>query len=182
MTIRRLTAYLPLAAVVGAGVHVAGAGFAHAPGGERAVPFLGTLAASLAFTLAAIFLAGAIGTLRPSIATKRSRVQGVASTLALAVAGTAVFAAIEALEGHLPLGGAMRALAASFPLAALVLAVSQRAALSMVRAGARFKAAAFASVAIAAPPFRLPTRRHRVLARHRYLATATRGRAPPVAF
>ncbi|MBD5635288.1 MAG: hypothetical protein IAI49_12495, partial [Candidatus Eremiobacteraeota bacterium] len=136
MSIRRLSAYVPPAVLVGAGVHVAASGFEHVPGGQRAGALFALLAAAIVFALGAAFLAGAAGRLPLSIATGQRRVYGI---LTLALAGTAAYALIEAMEGHIGLGGLTRALLASFPLAALVLAVSRRAEAAAVEAGSCFR-------------------------------------------
>ena len=176
MTIRKLAAHLPLAVLVGAVVHVAAAGGDHAPGGHNSFALLASLSVALVLALGSAFFGGVLGTFRRSIATRRDLVYG---TLALALAGTGSYALIELLEGHVGSGGALRALAASFPVAALVVALSRKAARVAEAAGSRFAAwrprnSGHRTVT------RVAAQRRRRFAYRRLGAETRRGRAPPV--
>jgi hypothetical protein len=189
MTLRKLSAFLPLALLVGALVHVAGSGFGHAPGGRFAGAFFVLLGATLLATLATVFVAAARAALRgrtlaapiawaPSdIATARSSVKSVAG---LALAGTAAYLALELCEGHAGLGGALRALVASVPIATLVAVLARRAERAAALAGSACAAALVAAQrpALAAPV--LLTERRRSFRLDRGRARACRGRAPPL--
>lgn len=188
MTLRKLSAFLPWALLVGALVHAAGSGFGHAPGGRFALELLGLLGATVLATLATVFVAALLATLRtragsprsawaPSdIATGRSSVKSIAG---LALAGTAAYLALELLEGHASLGGGLRALLASVPVAALVALLSCRAERAAGRAGTACAAALGpADRPASIRPIVLPERRPSFPLR-RVTARARRGRAPP---
>ncbi len=177
MTIRKLAAYAPLALLVGALVHVAAAGVEHAPGGRNALPLLVGLGAALGLCLAASFCDGAFGSFRRRIATRRQTVVG---TVALALAGIGSYAVIELLEGHTGLGGAIRALAAAIPAAALVLALARRANRAAAEAGTRLAGALAPVPSRGAGAQRIPASRRRTFARRRRGADARRGRSPPL--
>jgi hypothetical protein len=177
MTIRKLAGHASLAVLVGALVHVAAAGVEHAPGGSNALPLLVGLCAVLGLCLAASFRDGALGSFRRRVATRR---QAVTGTVALALAGIGSYAVIELLEGHAGSGGALRALAAAFPVAALVLALARRASHAAADAGSRL-AGAFAPVpSRGAPAARIPASRRRTFSRRRRGADARCGRSPPL--
>jgi len=177
MTIRKLAAYAPLAVLVGALVHVAAAGVEHAPGGPNALPLLVGLGAALGLCLAASFCDGAFGSFRRSVATRR---QAVFGTLALALAGIGSYALIELAEGHAGTAGALRALAAALPAAALVLALARRATRAAAGAGLRLAAAQDRVPSRGAGVGRVPASRYRTFARRRRGAGVRSGRAPPL--
>ncbi len=175
MTLRKLSAFAPLAVLVGSAIHVAVAGFDHAPGGGAAFEISGWVVLALGLALSAAFFAGATGSARSSVATKAGHAYG---SLVLALGGTAVYAALEVLEGHLHAGGALRALAVSLPIAALVLAIARRAGGCATVAGARF-AATLRSRRLPAACRVAGFRRRTLVPRH-VGADARRGRAPPL--
>jgi len=189
MTLRKLSAFLPSALLVGALVHVTGSGFGHAPGGRFAAAFLVLLGATLVATLTTAFIAAALAALRRrtaaaskafgprDITTARSNVKSIAS---LAVAGTAAYLALELCEGHAGLGGGLRALFASIPIAALVALLARRAERAAARAGSACAAALVAADRAAFAEPILLTERRRSLRLDRGRARASRGRAPPV--
>jgi len=177
MSLRRLPVAALLAAVVAVLAHVAGAGFDHAPGAARAPGLLGSLGAALALALLGAFFAGALRGVRPAIATHRIRGKTLAG---LAAGGFAGFVAIEALEGHLALGGALRALAAVVPAALLVLLTARALRRSAGRAGAWFASFARSRGAAGAALVASPGRR-RLAAPDSPGRSGARGRAPPFA-
>jgi hypothetical protein len=189
MTLRKLSAFLPLALLVGVLVHVAGSGFGHAPGGRFAPTLLGWLGATLLAAPAAVFAAAVLATLRrrtvgpqsawaPShIATARSSVKSIAS---LALAGTAAYLALELLEGHAGLGGSLRALFASVPVAALVTMMARRAERAAAWAGSACAAALTPAFRPALTPPIILLRPRRSFRLGRAGARVSRGRAPPL--
>jgi hypothetical protein len=178
MTFRKLAAYAPLAMLVGAILHVAAAGFEHAPGRSSA-PFLAlAIGGALSLALVAAFCRGALsrglGGLPQSIATKADLAYG---TVALALAGSGSYALIELLEGHVGSGGTLRALVASLPVAGLVLALWRRATHAAEAAGSRFSATRAVQ---SRGPLHIPTRRRRATANRRLGDGTRRGRSPPL--
>jgi hypothetical protein len=178
MTFRKLAAYVPLAVLVGAILHVAATGFEHAPGRSSAPLLALAIGGALSLALVAAFCCGAlsrgIGGLPQSIATKGDLAYG---TVALAMAGTGSYALIELLEGHVGATGAMRALLASLPVAAFVLELWRRATHAAEAAGTRLLAA---SPVLAHGPLHVPTRRRRTTACRRLGDGSRRGRSPPL--
>jgi hypothetical protein len=134
MRLGKLAAGVPAALLVGVMVHIAAAGFDHIPGGRSAVPLAVGVTIALLLSLAVAFGRGAFGGVYRSIATSGELAY---ATVALGFAGTASYFAIELLEGHTVTSGALRALAASFPAAILVLAVFRRARRAAANAGMR---------------------------------------------
>jgi hypothetical protein len=177
MTIRKLAAYASLALLVGALVHIAAAGVGHAPGGRNAFPLLLGLCAALGLCLTASFCDGAFGSFRRRVTTWR---QAVVGTVALALAGIGSYAVIELLEGHVGLGGTLRALAAAFPAAALVLALARRATRAAADAGTRLAGALAPVPSRGLSATRIPASRRRTFARRRRGAGARCGRSPPL--
>jgi len=176
MSLRRLPGAALLAALVAVLAHVAGAGFDHAPGAAHAPDLLGSLGAALALAVLATFFGGAFRGVRPSIATSTG---GGKSLLGLAAGGFAGFLAIELLEGHLALGGALRALGAVLPAALAVMLAAGRIGRAAGLAGARF--ASFARSrggAVAAALTSLG--RARLAAADFPGCSRARGRAPPL--
>jgi hypothetical protein len=163
--------------LVGAGAHVAATGIDHGPGGAHATELLLGLAVALGLALAGAFTAGVFGTLPPAIATKGRRRYGA---LQLALAGTLAYILIELAEGH-ALGSAalLRALAASLPLAALVLTIARRGAAAAAGAGARFAQGAAGAQALLPSFDGRASRRHGPAPRRPDLSPE-RGRAPPL--
>ena len=175
MTLRRLPAAAILALLVAVLAHVAGVGFDHAPGSAHAAALLGTLGVSLFFALAAAFCGGALRGRGPSIATTAA--SGY-SALGLAAGGFAGYALIELFEGHLTLGGALRALVAVVPVALGVAFAARTIAAAAQRAGARFAGFVRVRGRRAAP--RHPAHgRSRLRAVSAFARRASRGRAPP---
>jgi hypothetical protein len=136
MRLGKLAAGVPAALLVGVMVHIAAAGFDHAPGGRSAVPLAVGLTVALLLSLAVAFGRGAGGSVYRSIATPGELAY---ATLALGLAGTASYLAIEFLEGHTGAGEALRALTASFPAAILVLTLLRRARRAAANAGTRLR-------------------------------------------
>jgi hypothetical protein len=178
MTFRKLAAYAPLAMLVGAILHVAATGFEHAPGRSSAPLLALAIGGALALALVGAFCRGAgsrgLGGLPQSIATEGDLVYG---TIALALAGTGSYALIELLEGHVGITGAMRALLASLPVAALVLALWRRASRAAEVAGSRLSAP---RAVLAHGPLHVPTRRRRASASRSLGDGTRRGRSPPL--
>ena len=142
MTLRRLPAALALSALVAVLVHLAAFGLEHAPGRSQAPVLLGMVAAGLVLAALVSFFEFAFGraaggSLRPAspIATT---IAPVYAALGLASAGFCAFALIELAEGHLSLGGVLRALAAAAPVAALVLFAAGRFRRVLEQAGGLF--------------------------------------------
>jgi hypothetical protein len=178
MTFRKLAAYVPLAMLVGAILHVAATGFEHAPGRSSAPLLALAIGGALSLALVAAFCRGSrspgLGVLPTSIATKGDLAYG---TVALALAGTGSYALIEFLEGHMGATGAMRALLASLPVAALVHELWRRITHAAEDAGTRlFAARAF----LARGPLHVPSRRRRTIACRRLAGATRRGRSPPL--
>jgi len=180
MTFRKLAAYVPLAMFVGAILHVAAAGFEHAPGRSNAPLLALGIGGALALALLAAFCRGALSRsfagLPQSIATKGDLAYG---TVALALAGTGSYALIELLEGHVGSAGALRALLASLPVAALVLELWRRVTQAAESAGTRL---ASARAVVARGPLHVPRRRRRTTACRRLGDETRRGRSPPLLF
>jgi len=178
MTFRKLAAYVPLAMLVGAILHVAATGFEHAPGRDNAPLLALGIGGTLSLALVAAFrrggLRGQLGGRPQSIATKGDLVYG---TVALALAGTGSYALIEFLEGHVGTIGAVRALLASLPVAALVLDVWRRVSNAAEAAGTRLAAV---RAVLARGPLHVPTRRRRTIALRRLGDGSRRGRSPPL--
>jgi hypothetical protein len=178
MTFRKLAAYVPLAMLVGAILHVAATGFEHAPGRSNAPLLALGIGGALSLALVAAFCRGAlwggIAALPRSIATKGDLAYG---NVALALAGTGSYALIELLEGHVGTTGAVRALLASLPVAALVLELWRRVSDAAEAAGTRLSAA---RPVLGRGPFHVPNRRHRTTAARRFGEGARRGRSPPL--
>jgi hypothetical protein len=178
MTFRKLVAYAPLAMLVGAILHVAAAGFEHAPGRSNAPLLTLAIGGALSLALVAAFCRGALshglGALPDSIATTG----GLAyRTVALALAGTGSYVLVELLEGHVGATGATRALLASLPVAALVLELWRRATHAAEAAGTRLSAA---RPVLAHGLLHVPTRRRRTTACRRLGDGSRRGRSPPL--
>jgi hypothetical protein len=183
MTLRKLSAFVPSALVVAVGAHVAAAGIGHAPGGDRAGNLIAWTGAWLAVGLFGAFLSGLLGIeaspsagSRRSIATRRRRGYGV---VALGLAGTAAYAAVEVAEGHLAAGGVLRALVASFPLATVVAALARAAGSVAVRAGSRLGRLVERAVRRGEAPVQR-FRRARPVACVRLTLFSGGGRAPPL--
>jgi hypothetical protein len=184
MTIRKLSAFVPSAMVVALGAHVAAAGLGHAPGGDRAGTLIAWIGAWLAMGLSTRFLSGLLrldaavaGAASPqTIATKRRRAYRV---VALAIGGTAAYAAVELAEGHLAAGGLVRALVAAFPLATVVAALTRAAGSAAARAGSRLGRFAERQFSSADAPFE-PARNVRSFVRTRLGLFRGGGRAPPL--
>jgi len=174
MTLRRLPASLALAALVGVLAHLAAFGFEHAPGGAGAPKLLGSLLAALALAGLLAFLGAALGRAPKAIATKVPRAYGVA---ALAAGGFASYGLIELAEGHLGLGGALRALLAVAPIAAIVGGVAAKIGSVAERAGAALAAFAASAGDAAGAVFLCPE--PAFAARLRHARGTPRGRAPP---
>lgn len=175
MPLRRLVLGVPLASLVAVLAHVAGFGYAHAPGGDHATALLSAVAAALVALLAAGFVRAAVAGAPEPIATNGA---GNKSALALAARAAVAFAAIEIAEGHSILAG-VRPLLALVPLAFLVAAVTRRAAGFARRAGARVAAVYLRrlrarSMATFVERMRARVRAYDIVARH-----VARGRAPP---
>ena len=184
MGLRRLLAASPLAVVVAVAAHVAGFGSSHALGGA-----LGVDIARLALIWLGLVAAGgllwAAAWARPaSLPTLASRLLAplpgggrfTALAATIAVGGTAVFTALEALEGHpgLPTLASLLALAvAALMLSALV----QLAARAIAGLGLTLATLADACVNLAAPVRVIPARAR--IARPNPAALLRRGRAPP---
>jgi len=178
MTFRKLVAFVPLAMLVGAILHVAATGFEHAPGRSSAPLLALAIGGALSLALVGAFCRGALSRglegLPRSIATSGDLAYG---TVALALAGTGSYALIELLEGHVGATGAMRALLASLPVAALVLELWRRATHAAEAAGTRLCAR---RPALARGPLHVPTRRRRTTACRRLGDATRRGRSPPL--
>jgi hypothetical protein len=162
--------------LVGVAVHVAAAGFDHAPGGRSAPVFLGGVGLALALALASAFIAGVLGRSYFPIATGGGRAYRI---LALALAGFAVYLGVEAFEGDVDLAECLRAAAAALPAAALVLGLAGRAARVASRAGSRF-AAACKHVRREPEPSRVHAEERPAFALRRRARSPKRGRAPPL--
>jgi hypothetical protein len=183
MTLRKLSAFVPSALVVAVGAHLAAAGIGHAPGGERAGNLIAWIGAWLAVSLFGAFLSGLLGIaalpregFRRSIATRGRRAY---DAVALGVAGTVAYAAVEIAEGHLAAGGLLRALVASFPLATVVAALARAAGSVAVRAGSRLGRLLERQVRRSGAPV-APSRDARLVARIRLALFSGGGRAPPL--
>jgi hypothetical protein len=175
MSLRRLPASLALAALVGVLAHLAAFGSEHAPGGAGAPVLLGSLLAALALASLVAFLDAALRRSPAPIATKVPR--GYAVT-ALAAAGFASYGLIELAEGHLALGGALRALLGVLPIAAIVSGVATKIGWAAERAGAALAAFA-ASAAPAATGVVILCPDPAFGSRFRHARGTPRGRAPP---
>jgi len=173
MTFRRLAVAVPLAMLTGAGIHLAVAGFEHAPGGPEGPALLGILLATSALALGGSFLAGLLAAPRLLIATRRPAAY---RTLGLALAGVAAYALAECLEGNVATGGLIRAITVSLPVAALVLGLASRLAGTLRDAGSRLRGEASANRSRALG--RVPAVRRRTLPRGARRGTPIRGRAP----
>jgi hypothetical protein len=175
MRLGKLAAAAPLAMLTGAGIHLAVAGFDHAPGGAEAPALLGILVATLALALGGALLAGMFGAPRLLIATRQAAAY---QTLGLALAGIVAFVLAESLEGNLAAGRLVPAVAAALPVAALVLAVAGRLASALREAGSRLRCEASAARSRALG--RVPAIRRRTPFGGIRRRTTTRGRAPPL--
>jgi hypothetical protein len=174
MTLRRLAAGIPAAAVAALLVHVAATGFDHAPGLGQAPSLSALLGASLALAATVVFLRATLWPSRGSIATNGPAAQ---SLLALAGGAFACYLGLELLEGH-GFAAALPALAASLPAAALVLRGARAAGAFLRIAGKAL--AAYAPVAGRAPALAFAVQRAKRQADPSLPAQrARRGRAPP---
>jgi len=180
MTLRRLPAALALSALVGVLVHLAAFGLEHAPGRSHAPALLAAVLAGLGLAALVTFIGAALarvagGRLRPASAIA-TRLAPIYTVFGLASAGFGAFALIELAEGHLSLGGALRALAVALPVASLVLFAASHCGRAIEQAGD-----AFARFARRPQVARITIgRRTRALAFAPVRARGTRrGRAPP---
>ena len=140
MLLRRLLVGGPLAILVAVLAHVAGFGFAHAPGTGHALDLAIALGSAFATLGCAVVLRGfargrgptARSTVRlpfPALLAKRTSVAELSAFAALA------FVAIEALEGNLAFGESLRAIAALVPFAILVAWLAPQANRKLVEIG-----------------------------------------------
>ncbi|GAC1548378.1 MAG: hypothetical protein NVS3B16_21250 [Vulcanimicrobiaceae bacterium] len=133
MALRRLLVAVPLAVLVAVLAHVAGFGFAHAPGGDHASALFELLAGSLAALLAGAVYRGSVASTPTPIATKHAGRKGA---VALAVLAAGALAAIELAEGHSLFGSAgLLPLLALIPLAVAVRSAARCASGLAARAG-----------------------------------------------
>lgn len=119
MLLRRLFVGGPLAVLVAVLAHVAGFGFAHAPGTTHALDLVVALGSALA-TLGSIVVLRSFARGRgphPQSVPMHARLGSISELIAFAALA---FVAIEALEGNLAFGGSLRAIVALVPFAMLV--------------------------------------------------------------
>jgi hypothetical protein len=175
MTVRKLPAAFALAGLVGVLAHVAASGFEHAPGRGGAAELLSTVAAGLALAAALTFLRAALGRPLSSIATRRRSGYEVPG---LAAGGFAAYALIELAEGHLSLGGMLRAVLAVLPISVAVLALAGRLDAAAARAGTALAAliseTAQGAAVVMLRPAQVPAGRRTAVCGRRL------GRAPPI--
>ncbi len=174
MTLRRLLAGIPLAAIAGLLVHMACAGSDHVPGLGQAPTLAGLLSTALLLAVLTTFLGAALGPGRSSIATNASN---GASMAALTAGGLAAYVALELIEGH-GFAGSFTALASAPPAAFLVLWAARSVRAILQAAGTAFAAYARGPRIAEAGSFSIPCDRRRsqptIL-----VPWVKRGRAPP---
>jgi len=142
MFLRRLWLGGPLGVLVAVLAHVAGFGADHVPGSVHAAELLGVLGATLALLALAVFvrgvasgaIAGVTARSAPPEFARRLRTLAFDSAM-LTLVGALAFALIEVCEGHLAVGGSLRAAFALLPVALGVAVLAPRAARSLHAAG-----------------------------------------------
>lgn len=184
MLLRRLLVGGPLAVLVAVLAHVAGFGFAHAPGTTHALDLVVALGSALATLGSIVVLRGfargrgprARGVPVPLAQPWHARLGSIAELIAFAALA---FVAIEALEGNLAFGGSLRAIVALVPFAMLVGWLAPRAGTSLSDIGIALRASLQTRgryhIALA-----MAYTSARVVAISRAAATCRRGRAPPL--
>ena len=187
MLLRRLFVGAPLAVVVAVVAHVAGFGFAHAPGTTHALDLAFALGSALAALAGGVILRGfargrAFRLPGASQPLARSRHANLASVAQLTAFAALAFIAIEALEGNLAHVGSLHALVALValvPIAMVVGWLAPRAGATLCELGSSLRASLGTRgrdpLALA-----LARRSTRVFAASQFAFARRRGRAPPL--
>jgi len=175
MTLRRLSAGIPLAAVTAVLVHVAATGFDHVPGLAQAPRLGAVLGASLALAALTVFLRAILMPRQHSIATKAPNAE---SPLLLGTAGFGFYLALELFEGH-GVAVTLPALCAALPLATVVIR-GARAIATFLQAAGRALARFASAVTASGGPGTCPAREPNVPLRPAAARRSHRGRAPPL--
>ncbi len=174
MYMRRLPIAAPLALLVAVLAHAAAFGDQHAAGMSHAATLLVVIGVALSAALCAGFVDAA---LRPKAAIATSGRPAYFGA-ALVFGGLAAFWAIELLEGHLQLGGALRGSLAVVPAAVVVGWAARRAAVLSERAGSAL--ASLHAVACAIERLAIPVALTAPVPVHTaHIVERRRGRAPP---